>query len=71
MTENKTGMTGILTRDVTRQECPWLGRDLAKGEEVYEKCGLVYGVIDIPIVGEPCEAWPFFELPDDVILWNK
>ena len=65
------GLTGKLARNVTRQECPWLGRDMKEGEKVYEDGGLVYGVIDIPIIGDPGDGWPFFDLPDDAIEWDN
>lgn len=65
------GLRGKLARNVTREECSWLGRDLKAGERVYEDGGLVYGIIDIPIIGDPGEVWPFFELPDDAIEWDK
>ena len=65
------GLKGRITRDITVKECPWLGRDLKAGEKVYENGGLVYGTIDIPIIGDPGEVWPFFELPDDAIEWDN
>ena len=58
-----------LTRDVTRDECPWLDADLASGLEVHEFRGHTYGCISplgIAVSVKPGE-YPFFEVPINAI----
>jgi hypothetical protein len=59
------GMKYILTRDVTKNECPWLDRDYKKGDVVYFYNGCTYGCITL--TGEPFtknpDQTPFLELP--------
>ena len=54
-----------LTRDVTRGECDWLGRDFHAGEVVYSYPRYTYGCIkdDGRAVTERPGVDPFFELP--------
>ena len=58
-----------LLRAVTRQECPWLPRDLAEGEriEVYTGyvCELTAGSTAILLDSHQ----GFFEVPSDAIDW--
>ena len=56
----------MLTRDVTREECPWLSRDIKEGEDVFMYQGYTYGCIAEGVA--VCEVegeLPFFELPSD------
>jgi hypothetical protein len=64
--EYAPGRVLVVTRDVTRQECPWLDDDIGAGTVVREYLGPTYG-----LRGEGCIAVsrdggvPFFELPSD------
>lgn len=62
---------GILNRNVTRKECPWLNRDLNLGTIVYKYCGPTYGCIGdgIPVTLKP-DKTPFIEVPEDSIDWE-
>lgn len=57
-----------LTRDVLKSECPWLERDMKKGEFVFTYDGCTYGCIGagIACTAKPGET-PFFELPADAL----
>ncbi len=58
-----------LTRDVTQEECPWLGRDFKKGETVFEYLQYTYGCISPSgkAFTEVFDETPFFELPIDSV----
>jgi hypothetical protein len=59
----------ILTKDVFVIECPWLDRDMLKGEVVWSYEGCTYGCVSSNgravslIDGET----PFFELPRNAL----
>ena len=58
----------ILTRDVTRNECPWLLRDIKEGESFYRYDNHTYGCIaptGVAVTAKGCT--PFFELPADAL----
>ncbi|KKN88708.1 hypothetical protein LCGC14_0245990 [marine sediment metagenome] len=59
----------VLTRDVSIGECPWLDKDMKKGDMVYEYKEYTYGCITNN--GVACskeeEETPFFELPIDSV----
>jgi hypothetical protein len=59
-----------VTREVTRDECPWLRRPLREGQVVYCFGGTTYGCVDYQ-VGTPCSFKPgenpFFEVPTDAL----
>jgi len=55
---------GILTRDVTRDECPWLPYDLVKGSKVKDFYGCTYGCVSYsgtPVNIDDTEV--FYEIP--------
>lgn len=58
----------ILSRDVGREECPWLKETMPKGTTVYVFRNTTYGCIDYE-KGTACTfsedglTYPFFELP--------
>jgi hypothetical protein len=60
----------VLGRNLTRDECPWLDRDLKKGDVVYRFLKTTYQCINtengIACSYEPGEH-PFFEIPLDAI----
>lgn len=61
--------TLVLTRDVPIAECPWLDRDLKKGEVVWTYDGYDYGCISprgIAVSAKAAET-PFFEVPRDAV----
>ena len=54
----------VTTREITRQECPWLKDDIAAGVEVKKYRGFTYGCIGPRGVAVCFDAdGPFFELP--------
>jgi hypothetical protein len=59
-----------LTRDVTREECWWLLRDYAAGEELWTFTGHTYGAVDarngVAMSERPGES-PFFQFPSDAL----
>lgn len=58
----------VLTRGVTREECPWLSRDFKAGERVKPFNRPTYGCIGPS--GTACSVdgdYPFFELPTDAL----
>lgn len=64
----------ILTRDVTREECDWLERDLKKGKRLYKYLGCTYGCISdkgIAMTEDKGGGEPFFEVPIDALSEEK
>lgn len=58
----------VLTRNVTKEECPWLDEDVCKGDIVFIYTGPTYGCISSGIAVSSVEnETPFFELPTDVL----
>lgn len=66
-------MKFVLTRNVTKKECPWLDKGFKKGDEVYRYDGPTYGVISFGGIACTLEDGkiPFFELPTDAIEHSK
>lgn len=63
---------GVLSRNVTKQECSWLDNDLEKGKTVYAFKGYTYGCISptgVAVSDEP-DKIPFYEIPKDAITWE-
>ena len=60
-----------LTRDVSRKECPWLDRDLKKGELVSRYEGVTYGCIGAGIACSWDGKNPFFEVPRDALSQHQ
>lgn len=61
----------LLTREVTKAECPWLNTDLADGTEIFRYYGYTYGCVGplgVPVTLVP-NATPFFEVPRDAVGW--
>lgn len=58
----------MVTRDVTRDECPWLPESIPMGSLVYLYVGHTYMVIgdSLPFTRRPQQP-PFFELPRDAV----
>ncbi|MFA5098995.1 MAG: hypothetical protein WC461_02145 [Candidatus Paceibacterota bacterium] len=62
---------GRLIREVTTQECPWLGANLKKGKIVYRFNGCTYGCIGSGIaVSDKPGKNPFYEIPRDAVEWD-
>lgn len=62
-------MKFIVTRDIDKEECPWLDETIRANTIVYWYGGYTYGCIGdggIAVTLEP-EQTPFFELPFDSI----
>lgn len=59
----------IVTRNVTKEECPWLDQDIRKGTIVYSYPGYTYGCIGPHgmAVSHEYDTTPFFELPRVVL----
>lgn len=60
----------FLKRDVSREEVPWMTRDLQKGEIVYECVKATYGCIShtgVACTNDENGNYPFFELPADAL----
>jgi hypothetical protein len=59
----------ILTRDVSRLECPWLDADMVKGQSVWTYEGCTYGCVSSNgrAVSKEEGKTPFFELPRDAL----
>lgn len=60
----------VTTREVTREECPWLPRDLVEGEEVFRYYGYTYGCISptgVAVSLDGQDVTPFLEVPRDAI----
>lgn len=56
----------ITTRKVTKEECPWLDKDIEEGSTVYEYFGCTYGCISSGIAVSAVDGVdPFFEIPHD------
>ena len=78
--------SGVTTRDVTTNECPWLEKDIRKGTVVFRFYGQDYGVISpngvacsFSFEDEELDLGEgivmtippeFFELPKSVVLWD-
>ncbi len=57
-----------LIRDVTRNECFWLGRDYKAGETVFEFKGATYGCVGDGIACTDVKGeGPFNEFPVDAL----
>ena len=55
-----------VTRDVGRDECPWLNATVKAGSTVYPCRQATYGAISaagIAVTFDPAGGYPFFELP--------
>lgn len=58
----------ILSRAVTKAECPWLDEDLPAGLVVHKFTGCTYGCIGAGIaVTRESGEHPFFEVPCDAV----
>lgn len=58
----------IVTRDVTPEECWWLGETVTAGTIVHRCARTTYGAVkDFPATLDPDGGYPFFELPWDAI----
>lgn len=58
----------IVTRDVTPEECWWLGETVTAGTVVHRCARTTYGAVrDFPATLDPDGDYPFFELPWDAI----
>ena len=60
----------MVTRIVTRDECPWLDADLFSGVLVYAFKGPTYGCVSPKGIAVTCTLYtgePFFEVPLDAL----
>lgn len=64
-------MKGIITRTITKAECPWLDSDVVAGEKVHKFIGTTYGVVGdgVPVSRVGAMDYPFFEIPQDAVEW--
>lgn len=63
---------GKLTRDLSKKECPWLGKELKKGLTVFQYDGYTYGCVTdsgIAVTDKP-GILPFFEVPKNSVVWE-
>lgn len=63
-------MRWIVTRDVTAEECHWLGETIVAGTKVYRCRKPTYGCISpngFAATLDPEGGYPFFELPWDAV----
>lgn len=60
----------VTTRDITVDECPWLGNNIPAGTHLYTYTGITYGCItpDGTAVSEEKGITPFFEIPDNSFM---
>jgi hypothetical protein len=59
-----------LTRDVSPEQYPWLGRELREGTELVAFRGATYGCIGPDGVAMSLDGDnPFFEIPRDALEW--
>lgn len=57
-----------VTRDVTPDECWWLGETVTAGTVVYRCTRPTYGAVrEFPATLDPDGDYPFFELPWDAV----
>ncbi len=64
---------GVLTREVTRQECKWLDEDLPKGKKVFRYTQNTYGIIPPSgvAVTDEIDKDPFYQIPRNAVSWGK
>lgn len=64
---------GIISRDLTKSECPWLEEGVVAGAIVYEFHGPTYGNISQSGVAVSSKAGenPYFEVPRDAVEFDK
>lgn len=65
---------GIIARELTQKECPWLKRNLSKGETVYRYSNFTYGCIGedgVAVSDKPNNENPFYEIPQDSVEWEE
>lgn len=63
--------TGMVVREVSTSECPWLKWRLNPGRVVYRYFGCDYGACSdkgIAVTDQPDET-PFYEIPFDSVRW--
>jgi hypothetical protein len=59
-------MKYVVTRDVTKAECPWLDDEVKSGTQVHRFSGCTYGCISENGTAVTFDKdGPFCELPDD------
>ena len=65
-------MKGTINRLLKKSEYGWLYDDIAEGTEVYKYYGATYGCIGYDGVAVTLEQnkIPFFEVPNDVVVWE-
>ena len=63
---------GIINRDITPDECPWLDETVAKGTTVIRFDKYTYGCIadGIAVTKDVLGDYPFFEVPRDSVDWS-
>lgn len=62
--------TLVTTRDITTQECPWLGGDIPAGTVLFEFVGCTYGCVSnegVAIKLQDNNHEPFYEVPLDAV----
>jgi hypothetical protein len=67
------GISGLIIRDLTKDECYWLKFPIDKLSIVYKYLGSTYGCIaDSGIaVCIKKDTLPFIEVPRDAVLWSR
>lgn len=62
----------LVTRTVTRNECPWLDGDIAEGELLYECRQATYGCVawtGVAATRDSDGGYPFFEVPRSAVRY--
>jgi hypothetical protein len=65
-------MEYVITRDITKEEYPYLPQDFVVGDVVYECTKAAYGCVSnagVSATLDPTGDYPFFELPRDACDW--
>ena len=65
--------SGIVTRNVTKDECKWLNQDILAGKVLFKFDKYDYGCTGptgIACTHSPYGDYPFFELPKNAITWS-
>lgn len=65
--------SGIISKTVTKQQAPWLPRDLEEGSLVFKYTGETFDCISpsgIAICMYP-NKFPFYEIPANSVVWDN
>lgn len=62
---------GMIVRELTLVECPWLDWRINPGRTVFKYSGCTYGCISEEgiAVSDKSDETPFYEVPFDAVRW--